>query len=34
MGKSTVLSLFEKCGAVIIDTDEIVESLLKEKDVP
>lgn len=33
MGKSTVLSLFEKCGAVIIDTDEIVESLLKEKDV-
>lgn len=33
MGKSTVLSLFEKCGAVVIDTDEIVESLLKEKDV-
>ena len=33
MGKSTVLSLFEKCGAVAIDTDEIVESLLKEKDV-
>ena len=33
MGKSTVLSLFEKCGAVVIDTDETVKSLLKERDV-
>jgi dephospho-CoA kinase len=33
MGKSTVLPLFMKLGAVIIDTDKIVESLLKEKPV-
>jgi dephospho-CoA kinase len=33
MGKSTVLSMFEKLGAAILDTDKIVESLLTEKDV-
>jgi dephospho-CoA kinase len=33
MGKSTVLLLFEKLGAIIIDTDEMVDSLLKETDV-
>lgn len=33
MGKSTVLHLFEKFGAVVINTDEIVKSLLKEKKV-
>jgi dephospho-CoA kinase len=33
MGKSTVLSMFEKLGATILDTDKIVESLLTEKDI-
>ena len=33
MGKSTVLSLFEKFGAIIINTDEIVGSLLKKAEV-
>jgi dephospho-CoA kinase len=33
MGKSTVLPLFKKLGAVIINADKIVESLLKEKPV-
>ncbi len=33
MGKSTVLSLFEKFGAIIINTDEIVGSLLKKTEV-
>ena len=33
MGKSTVLPIFEKCGAVIISTDEIVGSLLKEEGI-
>ncbi len=33
MGKSTVLSMFEKLGAAILDTDKIVESLLTDKDV-
>jgi len=31
MGKSTVLSLFERLGAYVIDTDDIVHSLLEEK---
>jgi len=33
MGKSTVLSMFEKLGAAILDTDKIIESLLTDKDV-
>jgi dephospho-CoA kinase len=33
MGKSAVLSVFQKLGALILDTDKIVESLLAEKDV-
>lgn len=33
MGKSTVLSMFEKFGATILDTDKIVELLLTEKDI-
>ena len=33
MGKSTVLALFKKLGAHIIDSDEIVKTLLEEKDV-
>jgi len=33
MGKSTVLSLFEKLGAITLDTDDIVKSLLVEKNV-
>ncbi|MEW6418462.1 MAG: dephospho-CoA kinase [Nitrospirota bacterium] len=33
MGKSTVLSMFEKLGVIILDTDKIVESLLTEKDI-
>ncbi len=33
MGKSTVLSMFEKLGATILDTDKIVELLLTEKDI-
>jgi dephospho-CoA kinase len=33
MGKSTVLALFEKRGAVVIDSDETVKSLLQERDV-
>ncbi len=33
MGKSTVLSLFEKLGAVAIDADEIVRMLLQRGDV-
>ncbi len=32
MGKSTVLPLFKKFGALTINTDEIVGSLLKERD--
>jgi dephospho-CoA kinase len=32
MGKSSVLSLFKKFGALTINTDEIVSSLLKERD--
>jgi dephospho-CoA kinase len=32
MGKSTVLALFKGFGAITISTDEIVKSLLKEKD--
>lgn len=32
MGKSTVLSMFSKFGAVTLDADRIVESLLEEKD--
>ena len=33
MGKSAVLSAFQKLGALTLDTDKIVESLLVEKDV-
>lgn len=33
MGKSTVLSMFQKLGALTLDTDEIVQLLLKEKEV-
>jgi dephospho-CoA kinase len=33
MGKSTVLSLFRKLGALTFDTDEIVGTLLTERDV-
>ena len=33
MGKSTVLPMFKKLGVIIIDADNIVESLLTEKDV-
>ena len=33
MGKSTVLGLFKNLGGIIIDADEIVDSLLGEKDV-
>jgi dephospho-CoA kinase len=33
MGKSAVLSVFQKLGALTLDTDKIVESLLAEKDV-
>lgn len=33
MGKSTVLSMFRKLGAVTIDADKIVGSLLKQKPV-
>jgi len=33
MGKSTVLPMFEKLGAVTLSSDKIVESLLKKKDV-
>lgn len=33
MGKSAVLSVFQKLGALTIDTDKIVASLLAEKDV-
>jgi dephospho-CoA kinase len=33
MGKSTVLSMFEKLGATILDTDKIVELLLTEEDI-
>lgn len=33
MGKSTVLPLFEKLGAVVIDADQIVRSLLKKSSV-
>jgi dephospho-CoA kinase len=33
MGKSTVLPMFKKLGVVTIDADNIVESLLTEKDV-
>ena len=33
MGKSTVLHIFEKLGAVTRDSDEIVGSLFEEEDV-
>jgi dephospho-CoA kinase len=33
MGKSAVLSVFQKLGALTLDTDKIVSSLLAEKDV-
>ena len=33
MGKSAILSAFQKLGAITLDTDKIVESLLAEKDV-
>jgi dephospho-CoA kinase len=33
MGKSVILSVFQKLGALTLDTDKIVESLLLEKDV-
>jgi dephospho-CoA kinase len=33
MGKSTILPMFTKLGAITLDTDSIVESLLAEKDV-
>ncbi|MEW6570244.1 MAG: dephospho-CoA kinase [Nitrospirota bacterium] len=33
MGKTTVLRLFEKLGAVTVDTDDVVRSLLREKHV-
>lgn len=33
MGKSTVLPMFRKLGALTLDTDEIVQLLLKEKKV-
>ena len=33
MGKSAILSVFQKLGALTLDTDKIVESLLAEKDV-
>ncbi len=33
MGKSSVLLLFKKLGASIVDSDRIVDSLLKEKNV-
>jgi len=33
MGKSAVLSVFQKLGALTLDTDKIVASLLAEKDV-
>lgn len=33
MGKSAVLSMFEKLGASVLDADTIVASLLTEKDV-
>jgi dephospho-CoA kinase len=33
MGKSTVLPMFKKLGVITIDADNIVESLLAEKDV-
>jgi dephospho-CoA kinase len=33
MGKSAVLSVFQKLGALTLDTDEIVGSLLAEKDI-
>jgi dephospho-CoA kinase len=33
MGKSSVLTMFEKLGAVTIDADSIVHSLLLEKDI-
>lgn len=33
MGKSTVLPMFKKLGVTTIDADNIVESLLTEKDV-
>jgi dephospho-CoA kinase len=33
MGKSAILSVFQKLGALTLDTDKIVASLLAEKDV-
>lgn len=33
MGKSSVLSLFQRLGAAVLDADEIVRSLLAEKEI-
>lgn len=33
MGKSTILKMFEKFGAITIDTDDIVRSLLVERQI-
>jgi dephospho-CoA kinase len=33
MGKSSVLSQFEKLGAITLDSDKIVETLLSEKEI-
>ena len=33
MGKSTVLSMFKKCGAYILSADEIVRELLEKSHV-
>ena len=33
MGKSSVLNQFRECGAVILDTDQIVSSLLEEEQI-
>jgi len=33
MGKSTVLPMFRNLGAAVIDSDEVVDSLLREEDV-
>jgi len=33
MGKSSALNQFRECGAVVLDTDQIVSSLLKEEHI-
>jgi len=33
MGKSSVLNQFRECGAVVLDTDQIVSSLLSEENI-